>query len=311
MKKALISLSVALGALAVILVGVYYLLPGAVLGVMVKAMRLNAGVELKTVTVEGMTWPYLEGGTGDTVLIIHGFGAEKDMWGELLPALTKKYRVIAPDLPGFGENSRNPSADYSIPAQAERVHAFAQKIGLKRFNLIGHSMGGAISAYYASLYPETVGGLVLMNSFGLRTPLVSDGEVLLKKGKRFLLYRNESQYDRTMGIVFLHPPALPSHFKRYLAAIGAKNFQVHSRIFDSLSREGFDFLRSRLPMIKARTLVLWGEKDRVFDVSCAAEYCKGIRSCRAVVVPESGHMVFMDTPAESIAAVTAFLGEVK
>lgn len=308
MKKIILRIAIALGAVGVLLTAIFYLCPGAVLAAAKQAARWNAGVTSKEVVVDEFTWPYLEGGSGDTVLLVHGFGADRDLWGELLPAIAKKYHVVAPDLPGFGDNSRIEGADYGISAQAVRVHAFVEKLGLKKFHVVGHSMGGGISAYYASLHPERIMGLVLICSFGLHTPVVSEGEKLLKKGERFLVFKNTDQYDRTMGMVFLYPQKLPGHLKSYIAGIGAANYEFHGKIFDTLGAGGFDILRGRLPRIQAKTLVLWGEEDRVFDVSCAEEYRKGIKDCRVVIVPDSGHMVFMDKPAESIAAVMGFLG---
>jgi pimeloyl-ACP methyl ester carboxylesterase len=85
---------------------------------------------------------YLEGGRGESVLLLHGFGADKDNWNLFSRYLTKRYHVIAPDLPVFGESSKIWSDQYNISAQVERVHDFVKQLGLKSFHLAGNSMGG-------------------------------------------------------------------------------------------------------------------------------------------------------------------------
>ncbi|MCP3952871.1 MAG: alpha/beta hydrolase, partial [Desulfobacterales bacterium] len=105
---------------------------------------------------------YLEGGQGDTLLLLHGFGANKDNWTRIGKHLTPHFRVIAPDLPGFGESGKNPDGDYSISAQARFVKDFVQALGIKSFHIGGSSMGGNIAGAYASSNPETLKSLLLI-----------------------------------------------------------------------------------------------------------------------------------------------------
>jgi len=101
------------------------------------SLRGLAGFCKKSIQVGKHTIVYLEGGRGESILLLHGFGADKDNWNLFSRHLTKKYHVIAPDLPGFGESSKIWSARYHIVAQVERVHEFAKEIGLTKFHLVG------------------------------------------------------------------------------------------------------------------------------------------------------------------------------
>lgn len=308
MKNILLRIAIAAGLIAVSLITVYYLVPGAVLAAAKQAARWSAGVTSKEVVVDDHTWPYLEGGSGETVLLVHGFGMDRDFWGELLPALTKKYRVIAPDLPGFGDSTKIPGAGYGIPAQAKRLNAFTEMLGLEQFHLVGFSMGGGIAGYYAGEHPERVKSLVLISALGADTPVESETEKLVKQGKKPLIFRDGEGFDVMVSMAYLHPPKIPGPIRKYLAAIGAENYGLHERIFDDLSMEGVGVLKTWLPKISAKTLILWGAKDAIVDVSCAGEFKKGIRDSRAVIIPEAGHMVYLEKPAESITAVMDFLG---
>ena len=121
-------------------------------------LRRLAGLQAKTIRVQGQTFPYLVGGSGDPLVLVHGFTADKDTWGAVARHLTAQYTVIAPDLPGFGDTVRDPNANYSLDTQVENLRVFVQSMGLKRVHLGGNSMGGVV-AVYAAKYPQEVASL--------------------------------------------------------------------------------------------------------------------------------------------------------
>ena len=112
------------------LAGVYFLFPGTVFNLLVKAERSAGGLKQHRIDVQGRHFAYLEGGTGDVVVLLHGFGANKDNWTRMARYLTPHFRVIAPDLTGFGESSPDPGDDYSINVQARRVNDFVRALGI-------------------------------------------------------------------------------------------------------------------------------------------------------------------------------------
>lgn len=306
MKKLLIRITASAAVIAIILTGSYFLLPGAVIKAGYQAARWKAGVEVKHVTIGNYNWAYLEGGEGETIVLLHGFGVNKDLWGELPAALTKNYRVIIPDLPGFGENSQIETDRYDLASQVKRVREFTAKIGLDHFSIIGLSMGGGIAALYASEYPDSVKSLILMDAVGMDTPVVSDFEKMVSQGEKPLIFMNVEQYDKMIDLVFYVKPVTPAHIKKYLAGRGAKNYSFHDKVFNDLKNSGLN-LENRLRNIKARTLIMWGEKDRIFDVSDAYAFKKGVNGSKLVIIPGSGHVVILEKPDESVKAVTDFL----
>ena len=112
-------------------------------------------------------WHYLHGGQGPVLIAVHGFGGDADNWLRISPALTRQFRVIVPDLPGFGQSSGqsterstgNEPLAFDIESQVERLHAFVQALGVSPVVLVGNSMGGWISAAYAARYPGEIKGL--------------------------------------------------------------------------------------------------------------------------------------------------------
>src|SRR5262249_10550319 len=112
---------------------------------------------------------YFEAGSGPPLVLVHGLAssAARD-WGRLLGPLARRYHVLAPDLPGFGDSDRPKDADYSIPMQAEAVRAFMKAAGVGRARVAGISMGGWIVCRLAGRYPEMVERLVVIAAPGMR-----------------------------------------------------------------------------------------------------------------------------------------------
>jgi abhydrolase domain-containing protein 6 len=165
------------------LIGIYFLFPGVMFDLLQKAERSAGGLEQRGIDVNGLHIEYLEGGKGDPLVLLHGFGANKDNWTRIGKHLTPYFRVIAPDLPGFGQSSADPDGDYTIGIQAERVKAFVRTLGIKSFHLGGNSMGGNIAGVYAARYPEDLKSLLLVSPAGVASAEPSEMFRLLKEGK--------------------------------------------------------------------------------------------------------------------------------
>ena len=107
--------------------------------------RLLSGLRLKEATVGGIVMPYLEGGHGQPLLLIHGFAGDKDNFTRVARHLVAHYHVIIPDLPGFGDAGRDPNGQYSIVDQVARLKTLLQQLGIQKVDLGGNSMGGFIA----------------------------------------------------------------------------------------------------------------------------------------------------------------------
>jgi pimeloyl-ACP methyl ester carboxylesterase len=104
--------------------------------------RWRSGLTRKEIEIPGgLRYVYLEGGRGEPLLLLHGFGANKDNFTPIARYLTPHFRVIAPDHIGFGESSHPQDAEYAAPAQAERLRLFMQALGIPRFHLGGSQWG--------------------------------------------------------------------------------------------------------------------------------------------------------------------------
>jgi abhydrolase domain-containing protein 6 len=277
-----------------------------------RILRWHAGLARYEVQVDDHRWAYLDGGEGEVILFIHGYGMEKDAWDIFAKNWTKSYRLIVPDLPGFGETTKSDSSVYGLPHQVKRLDRFMNLLGIPSFHLAGISMGGAMAAYYAGERPEKVKSLFLMAPAGVLSRVPSEAwREYQEKGKIVLLYKNTEQFDALLDAVFYRKPFVPRSFKRYFAKKGVLEYRLREKILRDLERDGIDILEDRLPEVGAPTLVVWGENDRILHVSGAEKFQRALRDCRVITLGECGHVVFFDQPEATRQAYQDFLQDMK
>ena len=297
-------------ALILGIIGIYYLLPEVTFKLVKKIERSRAGFDQHSIEVADLHIEYLEGGQGDVLILLHGFGANKDNWTRIGKFLTPHFRVIAPDLPGFGESTRNPEADYSIAAQSERLHTFARALKLKSFHLAGSSMGGAISGTYAARYPKDVKSLWLIAPGGVASADPSEISRVLDEGRNNpLIAENVEDYEQLLDFVFAKRPFIPHPIKRYLAQEAIDNHRLNQKIFKQVHNAAdtppLEVTLSGLPV---PTLILWGASDRVLQVSGGGILKSVIPKAKLVTMEGVGHLPMIETPKESAELYLNFLG---
>jgi abhydrolase domain-containing protein 6 len=268
--------------------------------------RFTSGLKRRTVQIGDHRIVYSEGGKGETVVLVHGFGASADSWNRFAAQLTKRYRVIAPDLPGWGASTRIQAASYGYPAQVERLHQFLSALGLRRVHLIGHSMGGFISSAYAALHPDEVITLGLIAPHGMAEPEPSELAQSVARGDNWLVATTMQEFDRLLNNVFAKRPYAPKAVLRYLANHAIRNHAKSRQIFDEMQTND-PALAERLPRIEAPALIVWGDHDRVLHVSSAELFRKGIRNSEVMVIHGSGHMPLVENARQCAAAWLAFV----
>jgi len=255
------------------LIGFYFLFPGATFNLLRTVERSAAGLKQHSIDVKGLRIEYLEGGKGDALVLLHGFGANKDNWTRIGKYLTPHFRVIAPDLTGFGESSPAPDNDYTISVQVERVRALVRALGITSLHLGGSSMGGTIAGAYASNYPEEVKGLLLLAPGGVASSEPSEMYLRLKEGKpNPLVAKSAEDYEHLLDFVFVKRPFIPRAIKNYFIQEAIEHQPLNSKIFKQLfSSRDVPPLEVLLNGLPVPTLIVWGAHDRVLHVSGAKE----------------------------------------
>ncbi len=270
--------------------------------------------------IGGVRVHYQEAGAthAPPVLLLHGFTASNFVWKEtLLPLADAGFRVVAPDLVGFGFSGKPRDGEYTIDAQARMALGLMDALGIERASLVGSSYGGAVAATCALDYPERVERLVLIDAVindHARTrpllrlaavPVIGDLVSPLMMGSRRLLrsqlrkgYAPENQhlFDDERAAAH-HRPLVAASTQR--AALATLRRWRAGRVAEEAHR------------IAQPTLLVWGETDPVIPLAHGRQLNRAMPDSRLRIFRRCGHMPMEERPREFVEVVAQFLGEGK
>ncbi|MBT8089994.1 MAG: alpha/beta fold hydrolase [Gammaproteobacteria bacterium] len=297
-------------ALIVAVVIFRFAFPRQFLRLVLLGARRIMGLRTRSVEFDGTRWPYLLGGpeSGEVLVLLHGFSGDKDNWLMYARGLRKNYRVIVPDLPGFGDNARDPNADYHMDAQMRWLLAFVDAMGIDRFHLGGNSMGGYIALKFVLAYADRIQSLALLDSAGVLGKTKSELQIATENGESLLTVSSPEEFDRLLKFIVYRPLPLPGFIKQpYCEDLIAHRLFLEA-IFWPMAEEMQERpLNDQLHAIVAPTLVIWGRHDRLIDVSCVDVLKAQIPNNHCVVLEETGHVPMLERPMESAAVHVQFL----
>lgn len=257
--------------------------------------RWRSCLDSKIATIPGATMPYLEGGCGEPLVLIHGFGGDKDNFTRIARFLTPHYHLIIPDLPGFGDASRDPDASYQVTDQAKSLCEFLNVLGLKRVHLGGNSMGGFIACQFAAEQPERVASLWLLNAAGTEPAYESD---LLKHylatGELPMLLRSAGDFKKLMQMTTHKPPFLPYAIRSTLARRSVADFDLHSEIIRQVTAS--PMLETQFKTIDTPALIVWGNEDQILHPAGAAALQSLLPNSEVRMMSDIGHLPMLEAP---------------
>ncbi|WP_426662055.1 alpha/beta fold hydrolase [Rhodanobacter aciditrophus] len=302
-------LAVVVAVLAVLLGGSYLFAPQWLYSANIAREAMAAHLEKRSVQAGDTRWSYYEGGQGPTIVLLHGFADSKEVWLEVARQLTPHFHLIIPDLPGWGESSRDMNASYNIDSQAARLQTFVQALGLGRFLLAGHSMGGAIAGVYAAEHPRHVGELALLDAFGLKFKQNAFVRESLA-GKDPFAFSSRAGFWRATSLVSDTRPDIPGRFVDVLVARNVEDHPFIAKVFNEL-REPSQYLsvQNRLGQLTMPVLGLWCKDDKVIDLSALDSLRNGLTHASAIstsTLSGCGHMPELEKPGETAQILTAF-----
>lgn len=308
-KVVLVALLYTLAAL----IGAMYLFPEQALKFAVGGERARSGLSQHEIQVEGRRWVYLEGGQGQTLLLIHGFGADKDNFTRVAASLTPRYRVIVPDLLGFGESDKPADVSYTIENQLERLRGFAQALGLSGpVHLGGSSMGGNLAAAWAAKYPGEVASLWLLAPGGVSSAPISDLTALMRQGTANPLIAHNTEEFRTLfSFAMAEPPFVPPPFLDVMAQRRIANVALEERIFEAIRNESTPLEKLIPKGLATPTRIVWGDRDRALNVGGAEILHKLLPQSSVLILPYIGHLPMIERPREVADDYLAFRATLK
>ena len=257
----------------------------------------------KFISINGNNIRYLESGESEkTIVLVHGLGASAERWEFVIPEFSKHYRVIVPDLIGFGYSDK-PLVDYTTEFFSDFLSSFFQELGLNKTNIIGSSLGGQIIVKYASDQLHTIDHLVLVSPSGIMkssTPALDAyimaalyPDIESAKNAFEMMAGGTRQVQQKVIEDFVKRMKLPNAKMAFMSTLlGLKNSELTT---------------NSLKKISVPTLIIWGEHDPVIPIKYADEFVSSIQDCRFYMMDNSGHTPYVDDPKMFAKLVLDFL----
>lgn len=240
--------------------------------------------------------------------MLHGATADKTSWTSFAKYLGSKFPLVIPDLPGHGKSIADINLNYSINAQAERLKELLSTLGIKRVHLIGNSMGGTIAIHLASISPNLVASLVLIDAAGFEaSPSWLRQHVAHTGINPMIELRDASDYKTMMRIGMKTPPYIPGMILSALARVFVKRKAINQKIVKDIE-QGMNQTEN-LSKIVAPTLIIWGSDDKVEHVDNAEFLHQRLTNSRKIVMEGVGHVPMVEAPKQVAGACNSFFAD--
>ncbi|MGH3757684.1 MAG: alpha/beta fold hydrolase [Actinophytocola sp.] len=267
---------------------------------------------------------YLDEGSGDPVLLLHGCPFSSFVWRAVIPRMSGSFRCLAPDLRGLGDTETPPDADWSVPAQARTILGLLDTLGIEAAHVVGHDQGGAIAQLLAAHHPHRVRRLVLSNAEAYDNWPSAEERPFLRATQRRILgplvlwawsRRPLFKLALTTGKAVHDPRVLTTELlDGYIAAnLATRHRRDKTRRYlggqlDPANNRATTEALPGLRRFDHPTLLIWGADDAHFGPEWAHRLRADIPGAtRLELLPDIGHLVMEEAPERFAALVTDFL----
>ncbi len=273
--------------------------------------------ESRFLEVDGLRIHYRIEGKGPVIVLLHGMLSSLHTWDGWMDTLTKNYTVIRMDLPGFGLTGAAPDRFLYNAQQMEKVlDDFFNELKLKKFSLVGNSLGGYFSWRYAVVHPEKVEKLILIDSvaYDQDVPLPITLMAMPVVGTMTTVITPKFVIDHFSAQVYGDKNKVTDSLQdRYYELLMREGNRVSAKKILSVMKvqaqnprlnDGLSSLNGRLPV-----LVMWGRRDPWVPVSCLERWKKDLPDAKYVIFENEGHTPMEETPDKTVDAAVAFLNQ--
>lgn len=264
--------------------------------------------------LDGEQIRYFRAGAGRPLLLLHGLLGGSFCWRRNMEAFSQRHTVFAVDLPGHGENDASKHVDCSMTAQTGRVLSLLERLKLEEVDTVGCSWGGAIAMLLAA-QSANVRSLVLVAPVNPWSNLGS-GRIRFLNGRiggallRMVWPFSRPLYHTALARMYGDPERLPAGtvegYRSQIMRPGRVN-----NVLNTLRgwEKDVEALRSAIPRVKARSLLIWGTRDGAVDLRSAEPLRQALPDCQLKVIEGAGHLPFEETPEEFNRLVLDFIDQ--
>ena len=273
--------------------------------------------ELHYIELHGDRIAYQDVGSGEALLLLHGMAGSSETWRAIIPQLSRRYRVVAPDLIGHGQSAK-PRGDYSLGAFAVWLRDLLDELGVTRATVVGHSLGGGVAMQFVYQHPDYCQRLILISSGGLGPDVGLVLRLLSAPGAELVLPVIAPQPVLAAG------NKLRSWFSSagIQSPRGAEVWSAYSSLADSQTRNAF--LRTLRSVVDYRgqavsalnrlhlasdlpTMAIWGDQDKIIPVEHAHAAHAARAGSRVEVLAGVGHFPQVERPSEVVDLIDDFI----
>ena len=273
--------------------------------------------ELHYLELHGDRVAYQDVGSGEALLLLHGMAGSSETWRAVIPQLSRRYRVVAPDLIGHGQSAK-PRGDYSLGAFAVWLRDLLDELGVTRATIVGHSLGGGVAMQFVYQHPDYCQRLILISSGGLGPDVGLVLRLLSAPGAELVLPVIAPQPVLTVG------NKLRTWFSSagIQSPRGAEVWSAYSSLADSQTRNAF--LRTLRSVVDYRgqavsalnrlhltsdlpTMAIWGDQDKIIPVQHAHAAHAARAGSRIEVLAGVGHFPQVERPSEVVDLIDDFI----
>ncbi len=243
-------------------------------------------MNLNNLNIDGININYRDEGSGDVILLLHGWGSNIELFNGIFDLLTPKFRVVALDMPGFGK-SEEPKEVWGVDDYLDFVIKFIEKLGLKEFDVLGHSFGGRVIIKMVNREDLSfkVSKIILVDSAGIMPK------------RTFTYHVKVKSYKAVKSVLGCGPvrKVFPNALEKYKKGKGSADYNAASDIMKGcLVKVVNEDLTYLLKDIKQETLLIWGENDEATPLSDGQMMEKLIPESGLAVIKNAGHYSFLE-----------------
>lgn len=264
-----------------------------------------------TIDAAGLATNYHDTGAGDPVVLLHGSGPGVTAWANwrlTIPALAERFRVLAPDVTGFGYTQKTPDDRYDMRRWLKHLIGFLNAVGVDSVSVVGNSFGGALALAVAVHHPQRVRRLILMGAAGLEFELTPGLDAVWG-------YQPSLDNMRNLIRLFAYDQSLASDElanMRYRASIRPGVQESYSRMFPAPRQDGIRMLaqdEQSIASLPHETLIVHGREDRVIPLASSERLHRLIDRSQLHVFGRCGHWTQIEYAERFVRLVGEFLAE--
>lgn len=246
-------------------------------------------------------------GSGPPVILIHGYTQSWNTWRSTIETFSKRYRMYAPDLWGFGESDKERRETFGVPDFIELIPQFMDALGIIKVPIMGHSMGGSTALGVALKYPERVRKVAVVGSPIVGTSLSPFLQLMsIRSIANIMLSGENAPLMRTFMRAWSYFVSRPHPDMFYNIFVGNMKYSLDSFVESIASLRQVDF-RSDLSELKMPALGVYGARDVIVSPRQEKVFKQYIPHGETIWLPRAGHFAMWDTPQEFYDAFEYFM----